>query len=176
MLSLKSERIPRATIRRLAVYVQVLESMQRNGVEVISSGPLAEACDVNASQVRKDLAYFGEFGVRGVGYNVASLIAAIKASLGVDREWRAALIGVGNLGRALLHHAEFKARGFNIVGAFDCDPFKIGEQVYGLEVTCTSDLKSAVDAKALKSGSSPRRRNARSARPTIWSKRAYAVS
>ena len=83
MLSLKSERIPRATIRRLAVYVQVLESMQRNGVEVISSGPLAEACDVNASQVRKDLAYFGEFGVRGVGYNVASLIAAIKASLGV---------------------------------------------------------------------------------------------
>ena len=72
MLSLKSERIPRATIRRLAVYVQVLESMQRNGVEVISSGPLAEACDVNASQVRKDLAYFGEFGVRGVGYNVAA--------------------------------------------------------------------------------------------------------
>ena len=152
MLSLKSERIPRATIRRLAVYVQVLESMQRNGVEVISSGPLAEACDVNASQVRKDLAYFGEFGVRGVGYNVASLIAAIKASLGVDREWRAALIGVGNLGRALLHHAEFKARGFNIVGAFDCDPFKIGEQVYGLEVTCTSDLKSAVDAKGIEIG------------------------
>ena len=152
MLSLKSERIPRATIRRLAVYVQVLESMQRNGVEVISSGPLAEACDVNASQVRKDLANFGEFGVRGVGYNVASLIAAIKASLGVDREWRAALIGVGNLGRALLHHAEFKARGCNIVGAFDCDPFKIGEQVYGLEVTCTSDLKSAVDAKGIEIG------------------------
>ena len=126
--------------------------VQRNGVEVISSGPLAEACDVNASQVRKDLAYFGEFGVRGVGYNVASLIAAIKASLGVDREWRAALIGVGNLGRALLHHAEFKARGFNIVGAFDCDPFKIGEQVYGLEVTCTSDLKSAVDAKGIEIG------------------------
>ena len=143
MLSLKSERIPRATIRRLAVYVQVLESMQRNGVEVISSGPLAEACDVNASQVRKDLAYFGEFGVRGVGYNVASLIAAIKASLGVDREWRAALIGVGNLGRALLHHAEFKARGFNIVGAFDCDPFKIGDQL---------DLKSAVDAKGIEIG------------------------
>ena len=64
----------------------------------------------------------------------------------------AALIGVGNLGRALLHHAEFKARGFNIVGAFDCDPFKIGEQVYGLEVTCTSDLKSAVDAKGIEIG------------------------
>lgn len=144
MLSLKSERIPRATIQRLAMYVQVLESMRRSGVEVISSGPLAEACDVNASQVRKDLAYFGEFGVRGVGYHVESLIEAIKTSLGVDREWRAALIGVGNLGRALLHYGEFKARGFNIVGAFDCDPFKIGEQVYGLEVVCTNSLKDAV--------------------------------
>lgn len=144
MLPVKSERIPRATIQRLAVYVQVLESMRRNGVEVISSGPLAEACDVNASQVRKDLAYFGEFGVRGVGYHVENLIEEIKASLGVDREWRAALVGVGNLGRALLHYGEFKARGFHIVGAFDCDPFKIGEQVYGLEVTCTNSLKDAV--------------------------------
>lgn len=152
MLSFKSERIPRATIRRLAVYVQVLESMQRSGIEVIPSGPLAEACDVNASQVRKDLAYFGEFGVRGVGYNVTNLIEAIKASLGVDRVWKAALVGVGNLGRALLHHSEFKARGFHIVGAFDCDPFKIGEQVYGLEVTCTSDLKEAVEAKGIEIG------------------------
>lgn len=152
MFSPKSEKIPRATIHRLATYVQVLESMLRSGVEVISSGPLAEACDVNASQVRKDLAYFGEFGVRGVGYNVAHLIEAIKISLGVDRVWRAALVGVGNLGRALLHYGEFKARGFHIVGAFDCDPFKIGEQMYGLEVTCTSHLKAAVIAQDIEIG------------------------
>ncbi len=153
MSPLKSEqRIPRATIRRLAIYVQVLEGMRRNGVEVISSGPLAEACDVNASQVRKDLAYFGEFGVRGVGYNVISLIASLKTSLGVDREWRAALIGVGNLGRALLHYGEFKTHGFHIIGAFDCDPFKIGEQVYGLEVTCTNDLKSIVEEQNIEIG------------------------
>lgn len=152
MLFQKSERIPRATIRRLAVYVQVLENMERNGIEVISSGPLAKACDVNASQVRKDLAYFGEFGVRGVGYHVVSLIAAIKASLGVDRQWRAVLVGVGNLGRALLHYSEFKMRGFHIVGAFDCDPFKIGEQVYGLEVTCTSNLKAAAVAENVEIG------------------------
>ena len=153
MSPLKSEqRIPRATIRRLAIYVQVLEGMKRNGVEVISSGPLAEACDVNASQVRKDLAYFGEFGVRGVGYNVISLIASLKTSLGVDREWRAALIGVGNLGRALLHYGEFKTRGFHIIGAFDCDTFKIGEQVYGLEVTCTNDLKSIVEEQNIEIG------------------------
>lgn len=152
MLFQKSERIPRATIRRLAVYVQVLETMERSGLEVISSGPLAKACDVNASQVRKDLAYFGEFGVRGVGYHVASLIAAIKASLGVDRQWKAVLVGVGNLGRALLHYGEFKTRGFHIVGAFDCDPFKIGEQVYGLEVTCTSNLKTAMIAENVEIG------------------------
>ena len=153
MSPIKSEqRIPRATIRRLAIYVQVLDGMRRNGVEVISSGPLAEACDVNASQVRKDLAYFGEFGVRGVGYNVVSLIASLKTSLGVDREWRAALIGVGNLGRALLHYGEFKSRGFHIIGAFDCDPFKIGEQVYGLEVTCTNDLKSIVEEQNIEIG------------------------
>lgn len=144
MLPLKSERIPRATIQRLAIYVQVLESMRRNGIDVISSGPLADACNVNASQVRKDLAYFGEFGVRGVGYHVKKLIESIKTSLGVDREWRAALVGVGNLGRALLHNSEFKARGFHIVGAFDCDPFKIGERVYGLEIACTNTLKDAV--------------------------------
>ena len=140
----KSKHIPRATIQRLATYVQVLENFSRDNVEVRSSNPLAEACGVNGSQVRKDLAYFGEFGIRGVGYHVKSLIAAITSSLGVDREWRMALIGVGNLGKAILNHGEFRSRGFNIVGIFDCDPFKIGEIVHGLEVHCTRDLKDMV--------------------------------
>lgn len=140
----KSEHIPRATIQRLAVYVQVLENLLREGVEVISSEPLAKACNVNASQIRKDLAYFGEFGVRGVGYYVKSLIASITSALGVNREWRTVLVGVGNLGRALLNHKEFKLRGFHIVGAFDCDPFKIGEEISGLEVVCTKRLKERV--------------------------------
>ena len=77
----KSKHIPRATIQRLATYVQVLENFARDGVEVISSNPLAEACGVNGSQVRKDLAYFGEFGIRGVGYHITSLIAAITSIL-----------------------------------------------------------------------------------------------
>ncbi len=136
----KSKHIPRATIQRLAIYVQVLENLARDGVEVVSSNPLAEACGVNGSQVRKDLAYFGEFGVRGVGYRVDALITAIKNSLGVNREWRMALVGAGNLGRALLNHGDFRARGFVIVGVFDCDPFKIGEIMHGLEVRCTEDL------------------------------------
>lgn len=140
----KSTHIPRATIRRLATYVQVLENLSRDGTEIISSNPLAEACGVNGSQIRKDLAYFGEFGIRGVGYNVTSLTAAITSALDVDREWKMALIGVGNLGKALLNHSDFRARGFNIVCIFDCDPFKIGEMVHGLEVHCTKEMPALV--------------------------------
>ncbi len=151
-MPLKSNHIPRATIQRLATYIQVLEAFARENVTVISSNPLAEACGVNGSQVRKDLAYFGEFGVRGVGYNVKALIQAITKALGVDREWKMALIGVGNLGRAILNHGEFRARGFNIVGIFDCDPFKIGETMHGLEVQCTDDLKNAVSELGIEMG------------------------
>jgi redox-sensing transcriptional repressor len=144
MTPLKSEHIPRATIQRLAVYVQVLENLRRDGTEVISSELLAKICSVNPSQIRKDLAYFGEFGVRGVGYYVQDLITSIKESLGVDRTWNCALVGVGNLGRALLRHKMFRLRGFNIVGAFDCDPFKIGEVVSGHEVICSRQLRKKV--------------------------------
>ncbi len=148
----KNEHIPRATIQRLATYLQVLEAMHKEGVQVISSEPLSRACDVNASQVRKDLAYFGEFGVRGVGYYVSYLLEAIKVCLHANREWRAALVGVGNLGRALLNHREFRRRGFTIVAAFDCDPFKIGETAYGLEVYCTKTLMERVPELSIEIG------------------------
>lgn len=149
---LKSKHIPRATIQRLATYVQVLETLARDGVDVISSNPLAEACGVNGSQIRKDLAYFGEFGVRGVGYKVRSLKKAITQSLGVDREWKMALVGAGNLGKAILNHGDFRARGFNIVAIFDCDPFKIGEVLHGLEVICTDDLKNVAPQLGIEIG------------------------
>ena len=148
----KNEHIPRATIQRLATYLQVLEAMHKEGVQVISSEPLSRACDVNASQVRKDLAYFGEFGVRGVGYYVSYLLEAIKVCLHANREWRAALVGVGHLGRALLNHREFRRRGFTIVAAFDCDPFKIGETAYGLEVYCTKTLMERVPELSIEIG------------------------
>ncbi|MFP4084043.1 MAG: redox-sensing transcriptional repressor Rex [Desulfonatronovibrio sp.] len=140
MSHLKYNRIPRATISRLAIYVQELEGMENQGEKVVSSEKLATACGVNPSQIRKDLAYFGEFGVRGVGYYIFELKEAIKQSLGLDRIWNVALVGVGNLGRALLRHGVLRKRGFIIVGAFDCDPFKIGEEVAGLEVICSSKL------------------------------------
>lgn len=148
----KNKHIPRATIQRLAIYVQELENLARDGVEVVSSNPLAEACGVNGSQVRKDLAYFGEFGVRGVGYRVDALIASIKSALGVNRQWRLALVGAGNLGRAILNHGDFRDPGFLIVGLFDCDPFKIGEIIHGLEVRCTEDLPVAAAELGIEMG------------------------
>jgi len=151
-MSLKSQHIPRATIQRMAVYIQVLESLQRDGKDVISSELLAKTCAVNPSQIRKDLAYFGEFGVRGVGYYVQDLITSIKQALGVDRVWKTAVVGIGNLGRALLNHREFKLRGFHIVGAFDCDPFKIGEIVSGLEVICSRRLKEKAEEIGIEIG------------------------
>ncbi len=143
-MPVKSKHIPRATIERLAVYLQVLQAIQSEDVEVVSSEALARACDVNPSKIRKDLAYFGEFGVRGVGYYVPKLIQSIKVSLGTDRIWRTALIGVGNLGRSLLRYQGFPKRGFQIVAAFDCDPFKIGESIAGLEVMCPRRMKENV--------------------------------
>ncbi|MCF8085281.1 MAG: redox-sensing transcriptional repressor Rex [Desulfohalobiaceae bacterium] len=137
----KSDKIPQATIQRMGVYIQVLEDLQSQQQQVIPSEKLAEKCEVNSSQIRKDLAYFGEFGVRGVGYYVTDLLQAIKHFLGIDRNWNCILVGVGNLGRALLRHRQLPQKGFQIRMAFDCDPFKIGEHVAGHEVVCTRRLK-----------------------------------
>ncbi|MBQ9537012.1 MAG: redox-sensing transcriptional repressor Rex [Desulfovibrionaceae bacterium] len=144
--TLKNKHIPPATIKRLSTYVQVLEDLARDNIKVISSVPLAEACGVQSSQIRKDLAYFGEFGIRGVGYHVKSLIQAITSALGIDREWPMILVGVGNLGRAMINHLSANAQGFVIKAIFDCDPFKIGEKVHGFEVYPTQEIKHIVDA------------------------------
>lgn len=149
---MKSEHIPKATIGRLAVYIQVLENLLRDGVEVISSEKLANACSVNSSQIRKDLAYFGEFGVRGVGYYVQELITSIKQSLGIDRVWNCALIGVGNMGTALLRYNDFERRGFLIKAAFDCDPDKIGKELEGMEIVCPTHLKNRAKEQSIELG------------------------
>ena len=141
----KSKHIPQATIKRLSTYLQVLKNLDRDKVEVVSSNPLAEACGVQGSQVRKDLAYFGEFGIRGVGYQVKSLMQSITSSLGVDHEWPMLLIGVGNLGRAMINHVSRHASAFSIKAIFDCDPFKIGHSVYGYEVLSPSEIPQCVE-------------------------------
>jgi redox-sensing transcriptional repressor len=120
--TLKSSKIPEATIRRLSRYSRCLEEMEEKGDKVVSSAQLAGKCMVNAAQVRKDLAYFGEFGIRGVGYYVKDLLHDIKRILGLNKEWRMALIGVGNLGSALLSYKDFFKQNYKIVAAFDIDP------------------------------------------------------
>ncbi len=122
---LKYSKIPEATIRRLSRYSRCLEQMDERGEKVVSSAQLANKCMVNAAQVRKDLAYFGEFGIRGVGYYVKDLLSDIKRILGLNKEWRMALIGVGNLGSALLSYKDFLKQNYKIVAAFDIDPPKV---------------------------------------------------
>jgi redox-sensing transcriptional repressor len=101
---------------------------------------------VTDAQVRKDLAYLGNLGHPGIGYPTQELIAAIRTALGIDREWAVALVGVGNLARALLRYRGFKQQGFRIVALFDSDPNKIGQRVEGLEIHAPADLPRVVAA------------------------------
>jgi redox-sensing transcriptional repressor len=122
---LKFLKVPEATIRRLSRYSRCLENLIRQGEKVVSSAQLAAHCGVNAAQVRKDLAYFGEFGVRGVGYYAAELMHDIKRILGLNKEWRMALVGIGNLGSALLLYKDFLKQNYKIVAAFDINPPRV---------------------------------------------------
>ena len=138
----RTDKIPKATITRLSLYCRQLELLEFDGYRMVSSEKLAWLCQVNPAQVRKDLGYFGEFGIRGVGYDVRDLQHEIKKILAVNREWKMGIVGVGNLGAALLKHRNFPARGFHFVAAFDSDPEKIGEAApLGLIIKDVSELQ-----------------------------------
>lgn len=126
-------KLSRPTAQRLSHYLRCLGSGARRG-GTVSSVELANAVGVSPAQVRRDLAALGHLGQRGVGYDAAGLAGAIRKALGIDREWRAALVGVGNLARALLRYRGFQDQGFHIVGLFDNDPAKVGQTVEGLPV------------------------------------------
>ena len=125
VIRLKYSKVPEATIRRLSRYSRCLEEMEEKGERVASSAQLATKCAVNSAQVRKDLAYFGEFGIRGVGYYVRDLLSDIKRILGSDKEWRMAVVGMGNLGSALFSYKDFLKQNYKIVAAFDIDPPRV---------------------------------------------------
>ncbi len=124
-------RIPEATVTRLPLYLRVLGEAES---DTVSSEELAARAGVNAAQVRKDLSYLGSYGTRGVGYDVQYLLRQINRRLGLDAERRVAIIGLGNLGRALASYGGFPARGFQVVAAFDADPAKVGMAVGSTEV------------------------------------------
>jgi len=135
--------VPPTTVRRLSTYYRVLGSVQADGHPNVSSETLASLTGFTAAQVRRDLAYFGSFGKRGVGYAVPDLRRRLAAILGIDRGWRIGLVGVGNLGRALMAYPGFNNQGFDVVAAFDSDPAVIGSRVNGQRVFPVSDLAGA---------------------------------
>lgn len=141
----KSEKIPKATITRLSLYYRQLELLEFDGYRMVSSEKLAWLCQVNPAQVRKDLGYFGEFGVRGIGYDVMDLQAEIKKILAVNRDWNICIVGIGNLGSAIMQHQNLPARGFHCVAVFDNDPDKIGKHTpTGLRIRDVRELVKCV--------------------------------
>jgi redox-sensing transcriptional repressor len=153
----KYPKIPEATIRRLSNYLKCLEDLETKDEKVVSSALIATMCNVNAAQVRKDFAYFGEFGIRGMGYNVKDLKFHIKEILGSNREWRIAVVGIGNLGSALLVYKDFLKENYKIVAAFDIDPVKVIGNISErmgkpVEILHVDRLKDVVKARDIEIG------------------------
>jgi redox-sensing transcriptional repressor len=122
-------RISESTVRRLSHYYRVLQEVESEGKRLISSHRLAEREGITPAQVRKDLSMFGSFGRRGLGYNVAHLREEICAILGLDRRWKVAVVGAGNIGAALLAYRGFAELGFDVVAVYDRDPARIGQRL-----------------------------------------------
>ena len=149
---MKALKIPEATITRLSIYSRFLKRLDKKGITTVSSGDIAEGVGVSPAQVRKDLAYFGEFGTRGVGYNVKDLIRYTVKILGLSDPWNLVMVGAGNRGSALVTYREFKDRGFTIVGVFDNDLTKIGKRIADLEVMPLEDLPAVAQEHNVRIG------------------------
>ena len=147
-----SSLIPRATAARLSLYLRYLESLERDGEETTSSRHLGDALGVTAAQVRKDLGYFGQFGFPGIGYRVAELSRVIRGILGTDRAWNVALVGIGNLGSALVRYRGFERQGFRIVALFDSNPRLVGQVLAGVEVHPLERLEDVVRDEKVRLG------------------------
>jgi len=147
------ENIPKATIERLPLYYRCLDKMDTfEEVEVVSSKDLGGKLDIPSTQVRKDLSYYGEFGRRGVGYNVNDLKKSVGKILGVDRIWPAVLVGAGNLGRALVNYRSFAMMGFEISHVLDNDLDKIGNVINERQVESVQDIEKIVAENEIKLG------------------------
>jgi redox-sensing transcriptional repressor len=145
-------RISESTVRRLSHYYRVLDEVQAEGKRMISSHRLAEREGITSAQVRKDLSYFGSFGRRGLGYNVQHLREEIRAILGLERRWRVALVGAGNIGAALLAYRGFEKQGFDVVAVFDRDATRVGQRLGALVVQDIARLPAAAAAGAFDIG------------------------
>lgn len=143
-------QVPEIVVGRLPLYLRALVQMAAEGKEITSSQELGEQLGISSAQIRKDLSQFGEFGKQGTGYSIVFLVGQLKRILKVERAWDVALVGVGDLGRAVAHYAGFVDRGFRIVALFDTDPAKIGTQIGDLTVENTMHMVQAIRARGLR--------------------------
>ena len=143
-------KIPETTVTRLSIYLRCLEELENDGMVSITSGQLADRFGLNSAQLRKDLAYFGQFGVRGLGYYITPLRQSLEGILGLKREWEVALVGLGNLGSALIRYKGFREKGFKISAVFDQDPAKIGRRVEEIQVMDASKILPVIRKRKIK--------------------------
>lgn len=146
------DRIPQGVIERLPAYLGVLLQLRQEGTSTVSSARLSELSDINAAQIRRDLAYFGSFGKRGVGYDIAMLTERIQHILGSDHSHRIALVGAGNLGSAIASYDGLRARGFVVAALFDNDAAKVGQRVADLIVRDIAELERVVAEQSIRFG------------------------
>jgi redox-sensing transcriptional repressor len=146
---MKVEKISELTTNRLSVYLRCLNDLSAQGIKTISSEGLAEQFHLNSAQIRKDLAYFGEFGVRGVGYYVETLRQDLIKILGLDKEHRVCIIGSGRLGTALADYYEYSKTNFSVVALFDTDREKIGKTIGNVKVYNVNDFAKIVEKEEI---------------------------
>jgi redox-sensing transcriptional repressor len=139
-------------VSRLSLYLRELQRLVREGQQTINSTRLGTLLGLTDAQVRKDLAHFGQFGYRGVGYRCAELMAEIRGILGTDRTWPVAIVGIGNLGRALLGYRGFQAQGFRTVAAFDIDAAMIGRVIEGIPIEHPDRLEEVAVRRRIRHG------------------------
>jgi redox-sensing transcriptional repressor len=136
--------IPSVVIDRLPLYARALARLDSDGREVVSSQELGTHLNVTPAQIRKDLSYFGRFGKQGRGYNVRKLLEELRRILGLNRQWRIAIVGAGRLGKAIAGYEGFTPQGFRIAEAFDSDPGMIGSTINALEIKNTEYLETVL--------------------------------
>jgi redox-sensing transcriptional repressor len=148
----RPEPVPNPAVRRLSLYLRQLEAFKRKDRRTVSSKQLGESLGLTDAQVRKDFAYFGQFGHPGIGYRVDDLISQVKRILGTDKTWNVLLVGAGNLGRALLAYRGFDQKGFRLVAVFDADPTKVGKKHGGFVIQPLTDMAATVQKQNIKLG------------------------
>lgn len=142
--------IPDIIVTRLPVYLQALEHLQSKGISSTSSQELGALINISAAQIRKDLSQFGEFGKQGKGYAIDYLIEKLREILRVNQLWDVAVIGAGNLGRAITHYQGFLSHGFRVTHVFDNDPACIGTKIAGLTVESTTQMIERIHEAGIK--------------------------